>query len=130
MVILRKIPAILMAMFILLLTAGFSLHKHQCTVMKKTITSVAHVKNCCGAEEKECPKGCCNDETTYIQLSSEISLPATIHDFTPEQFVAVVHSCVLNGLFIQEVETSARYLNYKPPLLRRDIPVLVQSFLI
>lgn len=122
----------MMAMFILLTTAGFALHKHHCTVTKKTITSVAHVEGCCGTQEKEqeCPKGCCQDETEYIQIDTELTLPATAHEFTPEQFVAVLQYCILNNLFNAETKTSAKYLNYKPPLLLRDIPVLIQSFLI
>ena len=120
-----------MALFILFTTAGFSLHQHHCTITKETITSVSHVKDCCGAEdEEECPKGCCQDETKLIQLDAEISLPATTHEFTPEQFAAVIQYCVLNGLFSQEDKASSKYLNYRPPLLLRDIPVLIQSFLI
>ncbi len=121
-----------MAMLILLTTAGFSLHRHHCIISKKTIISVAHIKNCCGTEGKEqdCPKECCQDETEFFQLDTEISLPATAHDFTPEQFIAVVQHCVLSRLFDQHVERSSSYLNYKPPLLLRDIPVIVQSFLI
>ena len=121
----------MMAMFILLTTVGFSLHTHHCTITKETVTSVNHVKNCCGTtDEKECPKGCCQDETESIQIDTELTLPATAHEITPEQFVAVIQYSVLNSLFVQEVETSTRYLNYRPPLLLRDIPVLVQSFLI
>ena len=131
MSIIRKISAILMAMFVLLTTAGFSLNKHHCTITKETITSVNHVKGCCGtADESDCPKGCCEDETEYVQLNSEISLPATALTITPDQFVAIIQYSVLCGLLDQDVKTSNKYLNYRPPLLLRDIPVLVQSFLI
>jgi len=120
-----------MAMLILFTTAGFSLHKHHCTITKETVTSVSHVKNCCGIEdEKECPKGCCHDETEIIQLDTELPLPATAHNFTPEQFVAVIQYCVLNNLFTTGNTALTKYFNYKPPLLLRDIPVLIQSFLI
>ena len=130
MSIINKISVLLMAMVVLLTTTGFSLHKHHCTITKKTITSVAHVKNCCGTnDEKDCPNGCCQDETEYIKLNSEIPLPATIHEFTTGQF-ALIQYCVLNGLFDQKNKLITKYLNYRPPLLVRDIPVLVQSFLI
>lgn len=131
MVIFRKISAILMAMFILLTTAGFSLHKHHCTITKETTTSISHVKNCCGTEdEKECPKGCCQDETEIIQLSTDLSLPTTTHEFAPELFVAIIQHFVPNNLFDYGDKTLSKYLNYKPPLILKDIPVLIQSFLI
>jgi len=118
-------------MFILLTTAGFSLHKHHCTITKETTTSVSHVKNCCGTEdEKECPKGCCHDETEIIQLDTELSLPATTHEFAPELFVAIIHYFVFNSSLGHEDKSSSKYLNYKPPLILKDIPVLIQSFLI
>ena len=131
MSIINKISTFLMAIVVLLTTTGFSLHKHHCTVTNETITSVAHVKNCCGTNnDKDCPKGCCQDETEYIKLNSEIYLPATIHEFTPVQFVAVIQYYVLNGIFDQDNKLITKYLNYRPPLLVRDISVLVQSFLI
>jgi hypothetical protein len=131
MSIIREISAIMMAMVILLATTGFSLHKHHCTITKETTTSVVHVKSCCGTNnEKDCPKGCCQDETEYIHLNSEIYLPAIISEFTPEQFVAVMRYCLLKFSFDQEDIVSTKYLNYRPPLLVRDIQVLVLSFLI
>lgn len=131
MIILRKISAIIMAMFILLTTVGFALHSHHCNIKKETITSVAHARDCCGtSDQKACPKDCCQDETLYIQIDVETSLPASAHEFTPEQIVAVLLHCILNTLFCQEEKVSAKYLNYRPPLLLQDIPVLVQSFLI
>jgi len=121
----------MMATLILLTTAGFSLHKHHCTVTKETTTSVSHVKNCCGIEdEKEFPEGCCHDETEIIQLDTELSLPATIHEFAPELFVAIIHCFVLYTSLGYEDKSSSKYLNYKPPLILKDIPVLIQSFLI
>lgn len=120
-----------MALFILFTTAGFSLHKHHCTITKETITSVSHVKNCCGTEnEEECPKGCCQDETEIIQLDTDFSLPATTHEFAPDLFVAIIQHFVLNSSLDNEDKASSKYLNYKPPLISRDIPVLIQSFLI
>ena len=120
-----------MAMIVLLTTTGFSLHKHYCSVTNETITSVAHVKSCCSTNnDKDCPKGCCQDETEYIKLNSEIYLPVTMHEFISVQFVAVIQYYVLNGIFDQDNKLITKYLNYRPPLLVRDISVLVQSLLI
>jgi len=127
----RKILAILMAMFILLTAVGFSLNTHYCTATNKTVVSFNSIKSCCNvASEEGCSNGCCHDETEYIVLSSEISQPAVTTNISPIQFVALVQFILPDGLFDQDVEVFNKYLSYSPPLLFRDIPVRVQSFLI
>lgn len=125
-----KISSVLLALFVLLTTTGFSLHEHHCTVTNETITSVMHEKSCCGKQDKQdCPKNCCQNQVKFIQLDTETSLPATEYQISPDLFVTVLH-VVLFQLFEQNDKTTDKYFTYNSPPINRDIPVFVQSFLI
>lgn len=78
--------------------------------------------------EMESKKGCCEDETTYVKISTEqeaqsfqVELPT---DFL---FVGILPVNETNTLDL--VKKLDHYLNYKPPLLICDVRARLQVFL-
>jgi len=89
-------------------------------------------KSCCDGPAEEAPtKGCCDDTTEYISLDSEFTAPdiVTLYDVLP--VLLVLHPEIFSSL-TSTVTGGAQwsFLHFHPPLLTKDIPVLVQSFLI
>lgn len=89
-------------------------------------------KSCCDKAEDEKPaKGCCDDKSEYHALDSEFTAPdiMTLYEVLPvllvfyPEFLSSFNSTITSG-----VQWS--FLHFHPPLLTKDIPVLVQSFLI
>lgn len=76
-------------------------------------------------------KGCCDDEEYALEA---LDISTTIDHYVV-QLDAGINGIVppaigYNEAIVDLNRTTPAYLNYKPPLIRRDIPVLIQSFLI
>lgn len=71
---------------------------------------------------------CCHDEEVRIQLDEDYQLDAFSVDWKVE--VAAFVPTVVLAILEEVDQKQPHYLNYKPPLLMADIPVLVQTFLI
>jgi len=131
----RKIASVFLSVVILLATGGLVINKHYCggKLRSTQLYIVMDHKRCCGvadlpAGKQECPEGCCHDKVEFYQLDEDFNLPATVVN---HNVVIVFIKCfILDELFGSLDSHTAKYLNYKPPLIELDIPVLVQSFLI
>lgn len=72
---------------------------------------------------------CCHSERQFFQLDDDFSV-------TPVQSLNISAAAILSVVaynlnFDHLVEVGiTEYLNYKPPIPDKDIPVLIQSFLI
>jgi len=128
MMFIRKIASIILTAIILLVTAGFTINKHYCggKLRSTQLYTVMDPKTCCGAAEM--PEGCCHDKVEFYQLDEDFNLPATV--VNPNVVIVFIKCFILDELFGSLDSRTAKYLNYKPPLIELDIPVLVQSFLI
>ncbi len=124
----RKIASVFLSVVILLVTAGFTINKHYCggKLRSSQIYTVMDHKTCCGGAEM--PEGCCRDEVEFYQLDEDFNLPATV--MNPNFVIVFIKYFILDELFGSLDSHTAKYLNYRPPLIELDIPVLVQSFLI
>ncbi len=73
-------------------------------------------------------KGCCEDHTLVLEGSEELSIVKSISapDF---QMTAVLYALV-SFIFTSPSVDYYSFNDYSPPLINRDITVLVQSFLI
>ncbi len=142
-----RIIAFSLAMLLLLTSSGLTLDMHLCQGNLKSINLFGKAKSCVelaqkkqchkatkschqqvDSEKKSCKKGCCENQSTSIKLSTDLVEAQTpffsVHDL---QFVAVfVYAFELSNYTISTHLSK----KYKPPLLNRDIPVLIQSFLI
>ena len=81
----------------------------------------------CSMDEKDC----CENKTMHFQADLDEQVKASIFvDNAPLQyFVAAFVTTFVARDFSIESEM-ASYANYKPPLIARDIPVLIESFLL
>jgi len=128
MKLIRKIASIFLSVIILLVTAGFTINKHYCggKLRSTQLYTVMDSMTCCGVVEM--PEGCCHDKVEFYQLDEDFNLPATVVNHSV--VIVIIKYFILDEMFGSLDSHTAKYLNYKPPLIKLDIPVLVQSFLI
>ena len=73
-------------------------------------------------------KGCCEDLTHVIDGQDEYKEVGSV-SMPNLQFIAVLYAVAFD-FFATSVLDNYPYKEYSPPTIERDIPVLVQSFLI
>lgn len=129
-----------MAFVVLFSTLSFSVNKHYCGEMLFSKTLFFQAQDCgmqqmyvCGDDNTSSQSvknnGCCHNETLLIkgQNLEQKAITATNLDI---QKIAVIPN--FNILSFEDIyqKKPTFYKNYSPPLLVKNIPVLVQSFLI
>lgn len=138
----RKISALLLSMLVLLGSTSFTFNMHFCMEQIESIAFFKDAKACemmtkappCAKEdhhgggEHEDAKGCCEDRTHLIEGQDELKEVGSV-SLPNIQFVAVLYAVVFNYFALSDVENHT-FKKYSPPIIERDIPVLVQSFLI
>ncbi|MEL6718903.1 MAG: hypothetical protein AAFP82_09330 [Bacteroidota bacterium] len=94
-----------------------------CHEKKATHTCPYHAK----MQQQQDNNNCCENETAYVQ--ADIDKVFSSIEFTDiPLFIAVF---VQVSLFENNFEPQVfAFEHYKPPLIERDIPILVQSFLL
>lgn len=143
----RLVVAASLAALMLLTTVSISVDLHYCQGRIKSFNFAGKAKNCHEiAASRSCPhhasakqetargcclqkKGCCSNKTLHAQLlqdrfqaSSDFKLGGN----GPTLFIPTMAWASP----VQESFPEPPYRNYKPPLIYRDIPILVQSFLL
>jgi hypothetical protein len=75
-------------------------------------------------------KGCCDDKTDFIKSDEEVVVPSfEMVDLDHPVLLAALH--ILLQLEVPSFDTNTlHYLTYKPPIVFRDIPVLLETFLL
>lgn len=133
----KKIFSVILSLVFLVTSMGFTISTHICGGKKvKTVLSIGNADVSCGMEKAQnnCASGqqmksnCCQDEFQLIQNDEDYKQPLTNFDFAPDFLIAFVTSYV--ELFGNETTKIDFFTDHSPPPLVRDIPVLVQSFLI
>ena len=148
MKVLTKISSLFLALAVLVATMSFTIGKHYCQGKLKNIAlfeqaeKCAHEKNqqkpschkvkmtCHQKKETKPEKSCCDSETKVVESAQEDYKVPTILEFQPNlSFVAVELSTFSISNYSARYKI-VKYLNYIPPLIDEDLPVLVQSFLL
>ena len=118
---------------------GFTFTTHHCGgfIHNKSL-SIGIEDLSCGMESKEeipCEEtdyfindNCCQNEFQEFKITDKFQ-PATHEIDVDLQFVIAFIDTYIQ-LISAEKEEYSKYLNYQPPLPDKDIPVLIQSFLI
>ena len=133
----KKIFSVILSLVILVTSMGFTVSSHICggkevkTEYAMTITDVS-----CGMEQEEnnCASGmqlksnCCQDQFRLIQMDEDYTQELTPIDFSID-FSIIIITTLLDLVPSTSLQTTF-YKDYSPPPLIRDIPVMVQSFLI
>ena len=144
----RQKSAILLSMLVLFSSMSFNFSMHFCMGQLESIALFQQAKPCemvtqpapCvhdhnGSRECEhnrahtAKKGCCEDHLLQVEGQDELAQVAASVSMPDFHMVAVLYALVS---FISSAPTVDyySYKDYSPPLIERDIPVLVQSFLI
>ena len=131
----HKIVSISMAFVVLFSTLSFTIDMHYCG---DTLVDTAIFKKAkdCGMDmqnstTKECSmtkKNCCNDKQIFIDGQDELKISFDTLSFEQQQFfVSFIHTFInLFEGFDEEINT----LEYKPPLVVRQLYKLDQTYLI
>ncbi len=95
----------------------------------KSVAVFEHAQNCTGSNDKD-PMPCCEDTSQELKVE-EITTVGFDFDATPDLFeLAIVNHFLLKDISLILEQTKPTLQFYDPPLPDRDIPVLIQSFLI
>ena len=117
---------IFMSLLVLVTTSGFTVSKHNCSTQVSDSVSKEHACTCGSNSDMD---GCCSTEKSFYQLDDDFSVPPVQSlRLTQATLLAVVAYNLSFDYLLEEGETE--YLNYKPPIPDKDIPVLIQAFLI
>ena len=135
----RKVTSVIIAIVMLVTTSGFTISSHFCAG-KRVKTAVSVIGNAdvsCGMEKekkenncdtKQIRSNCCKDEFHKIQIDQNYTHQITKVQFSSQftvAFATILYDLLFNPSgYIRLIHT------HSPPLLVKDIPVLVQSFLI
>ncbi|PCJ23027.1 MAG: hypothetical protein COA97_12545 [Flavobacteriales bacterium] len=116
---------------------GFTVSSHICGGKKvKTVFSMSNADVSCGMEEVEIKcdtetqikSNCCKDEFRLMQIDADYTQQLTRIDFSNDFLIAFAG--VYFDLFKNTTTDKDFFNNHSPPPLIKDIPVLIQSFLI
>ena len=129
-----------LALLMFFTSTGFSVDMHYCRGEFKSFSLVGKAKSCHADAKVTCPhhrnmtagkKDCCTNQTHTFRVDQDLQQAQNV-DFTItpqlQNFVtAYVFTFCENQIATNENPVFARY---RPPPLRRNIPVLHQSFLL
>ncbi len=142
-----RLMALLMVTLMLVSSVGLNIDMHYCKGELKTFNLFGKAKNCheiamnghCKAKkschapvqkaESDCKKDCCNNKTVYAEFDADLIPP--ILQTTPHHPLSFIipQPIYLTSLSV-DLHTFTHFQNYRPPPLIKDIPVLIQSFLL
>ncbi|MGK0364855.1 MAG: hypothetical protein ACI85O_001915 [Saprospiraceae bacterium] len=144
-----RIAAFLLAILVFVTSVGLSVDMHFCQGDFKSFSLIGKAKNChdiakkqstckhhkafvqqedsCGESEQ---KDCCENRT--LSLNSDQDQQFQTVDFTlskqVEQFITAFIYVFYQDKITEEEDVF--FAQYRPPLIQKDIPVLIQSFLL
>ncbi|MBL4624973.1 MAG: hypothetical protein JKY42_07525 [Flavobacteriales bacterium] len=124
----QKITTVLLAALIMVGTTGFTVEKFYCGTYLKSIHVFTSPTPCC--IKTNTLEGKCRTETEYIKAEIASDLPVLSHSLAYPAISSILLSKLSSVSIPSQKIVLVKYLNYKPPLVLRDIQVLVQSFLI
>lgn len=123
----KSILSILIAGLTLIATSGISVNKHYCGNHLASISLLGDGGCTCGVMEDEA--NCCHTERSFFHVDDDFSV-TPVHTLTVQQAsMLTILVCNLSVDFNTN-EAFASFKHYKPPIPDKDIPVLIQSFLI
>lgn len=143
-----RVLAFSLAFLMFFTSVGLSVDMHFCQGNFKSFSLIGKAKNChelaktstCKhhknpiQEEETCDKtakkDCCENRTVTLNADQDQQIQTVDFTLTKEvkQFVtAYVYAFYQNKLTKDE---TIPFALYRPPLIKRDIPILIQSFLI
>jgi len=136
---LKSIVSSLLALLVLVSSSSFMVNMHFCGGHVQSVSLIEDAAPCpmevqlppCHKKMAIKKSDCCED--THVAFEGK-DFNAQLHDFSMLAWYAMntVADLPLIMEVVQENESLAysSHIPYKPPIVERDIPVLIQSFLI
>ncbi len=139
----KRLLSIFLSILMLTGSTGITMATHFCGgEAMETQLMYGHAALGCGMNdmEKECERqkdssehllkteNCCANHYTTIESDDTITSKQVFQTINLKFFVAFAFTYL--GLQPSEVDNNSQYTNYSPPLLKQDIPILHQSFLL
>lgn len=124
----KKLSALILAIFYLSLTVGATLYQHYC--MGELVgTSLFDLRDeeCgkCGMKKHaEASKDCCQDVSIVIKAGDSHTFSQTVYDFNSISFTIPPICLFFTNLDFPIVQTEKLYRAHGPPLLK--IPLFIQ----
>lgn len=141
-----KFLSILLAFQVLLSSMSFNIGLHFCEEELQSLALFSRATPCEHAladheDAPACPfhkksnqekeKNCCDDQQVIVEgQEHETTLSSFSPDLHPNFDFITAFALNLSENLFSTTGVNHKYHNYKPPLIRIDIPVLIQSFLI
>ncbi|MEM8895525.1 MAG: hypothetical protein AAGC88_13170 [Bacteroidota bacterium] len=122
----QKIGLLFLTALLLFATVGVTISKHYCVGRLMSIEINDHTHGCEGEGEEKMP--CCEDTTEELRLEQ---IQKTTFDLDILGQAILIHE--INYLLVDIDPSEVDYPPtdaHAPSLIARDIPILVQSFLI
>ena len=129
MILLRKIVNTFLAITLLIATTGVTLNKHYCMGRVKSVAVFHHAENCMGNDLID-PMPCCEDVNQELKVDHLTKASFDFESSANFYQLAIITYFVLNSDLASVENDKPAFQNYAPPPPDRDIPVLIQSFLI
>ncbi len=94
----------------------------------KSVAVHAHAQHCFSGEEEQMP--CCKDVSEVLKVE-EITTVAFDFDANPDLFeLTIINHILLKDISLTLEQEKPELQYYDSPLPDKDIPILIQSFLI
>jgi len=145
----RIFASIFLIFTLLVSSIGVSVNKHICEKEGTIVSYFVDIEDCvCDIEvdhacchkekteschkEPKTKKGCCQEESEFFQLDLDYTTQIEDVSLNPDLLFSLVFAYnILNpSLEVENNKEIENFNHYSPPIPSRDIPVLVQSFLI
>lgn len=135
----RPIAAVFLASLVLIASIGVTVNLHICGGSVQSIALFVKAqpckmdmpKSCHGSKAQTKRTGCCEEESILLKGKETTAELKTVTELTPTfNLISVILPVLYSINEVDSFSTSPQYAHYKPPLVDRDITILVQSFLI
>ncbi len=131
----KKISAFLMAIVVLLSTMSFSINEHYCGDDLMDTAIFSKVESCGMDAHRavhlkvsfDSDNNCCKDVVKLIEGQNELNTYSENLNFEQKVFIASFVYSYIN-LFEGLDENIVPFRNYSPPLVHKDLQILLQTF--
>ena len=135
----RPIASLFLASLVLIASIGVTLNLHVCGGQVQSIALYVKAqackmdmpKQCHGKEQQSKRKGCCEEESIVLKGKETNAEVKTVTATTPSfNLISVILPVLYSLIEVDSSIATTGFAFYKPPLIERDITLLVQAFLI
>ncbi len=146
-----RLTALSLALLVLMTSVGWVLDMHYCAGELKSVSWLGKAKTCheqaMTKSNEGCPhhqkmmqmqtnewsadkRDCCENKTVYVHADQDVDAQPiqVLQDKQFQQFLFAYLSVFQASQSVTNHDQA--YYQYRPPFIARDIPVLVQSFLL